>query len=187
LLVQRSTLVRFFETLPARLMPGLWTAPAQAGGTHAAIREIYARRTGVALCAALHLAAWLIATGEAYVALRFLGHALPVADVVALEAFVMALRSVVFVLPAGLGVQEGAYVVIGAALGLPPETALALSLLKRGREVLFGAPGLVIWQIVEARSRAGASVKASHALTPTLSRPRTNDRYAGEAGGRERE
>ena len=47
------------------------------------------------------------------------------------------------------GVQEGAYILIGAAFGLTPEMALALSLLKRARDLTIGLPVLGIWQIRE--------------------------------------
>lgn len=151
LIVQRTAFVRFVETLPARLMPAQFTAPDEAQGTLAAIRDIYANRVRLSACGGLHLAAWLIATGEAGLALILLGHALPLGDVIAMEAFVTALRSAAFIVPAAIGVQEGAYVVIGLALGLPPDVALAVSLLKRGREVIFGLPGLVAWQAVEGR------------------------------------
>ncbi len=44
-------------------------------------------------------------------------------------------RSAAFFVPSGLGVQEGGYVLLGAIFGLGPETALALSLAKRAREL----------------------------------------------------
>jgi putative membrane protein len=153
LFVQRSPLVRFIETLPARLMPKSQAAPDEQAGTLAAIEAIYAHRGRVALGSALHLAAWLLAAGEAALALAFLGHPLAVTDVVAMEAFIMPLRAIAIFVPAGLGVQEGAYVVIGGVLGLPPEVALAVSLLKRGREILWGGPGLIAWQAIESRRR----------------------------------
>jgi hypothetical protein len=55
------------------------------------------------------------------------------------------------VVPARLGIQEGGYVVIGALFGLSPEVAIALSLLKRARELVTGVPCLIIWQGLEAR------------------------------------
>jgi hypothetical protein len=36
---------------------------------------------------------------------------------------------------------------LGRVLGLGPETALALSLAKRVREVVLGIPGLIAWQL----------------------------------------
>jgi uncharacterized membrane protein YbhN (UPF0104 family) len=154
--VQRSPLVRFVETLPARLMPKTWTAPEEEAGTLATIHAIYADRLRLTAAVALHLAAWVVATGEAALALLLLGHPLALTDIVAMEAFIMALRSAAIIVPAGLGVQEAAYVVIGGALGLPPDVALALSVLKRGRELLFGVPGLIAWQMIEGRRRKTA-------------------------------
>lgn len=157
LLVQRSPVVRFIETLPARLMPKTWSAPEEEDSTLAVIHALYADRTRLAAGIALHLAAWIVATGEAALGLSLLGHPLALADIVAMEAFIMALRSAAIIVPAGLGVQEGAYVVIGGLLGLPPEVALALSVLKRGRELLFGVPGLIAWQMIEARRKKAAA------------------------------
>src|SRR6185437_5740604 len=48
--------------------------------------------------------------------------------------------------------QEGAYVVAGAALGLPPDLALGLSLLKRARDVVLGIPALAAWHLLELRT-----------------------------------
>ena len=41
--------------------------------------------------------------------------------------------------------------VLGALFGLPPESALALSLVKRARELAIGIPALITWQALEAR------------------------------------
>jgi len=38
-----------------------------------------------------------------------------------------------------------------AIFGLSPQTALAVSLLKRGRDLLLGVPALVLWQSLEGR------------------------------------
>ena len=40
---------------------------------------------------------------------------------------------------------------IGPLVGLPPATALALSLLKRARDVIIAVPALLAWQVGEAR------------------------------------
>jgi len=64
----------------------------------------------------------------------------------ALESFTGAARSLIFIAPAGLGVQEAGLVGIGHVLGLGSDVAIALSLAKRMREVLFGLPALAAWQ-----------------------------------------
>lgn len=150
-LVQRSVLMRFIETLPSRLLPKIWQAPDLEAGVHAAISSIYSNRRVVVRAVGIHLAAWLISTGEAALALALLGHPLPLADVVAMESLIFAVRSAAFLIPGAVGVQEGGYVLVGAALGLAPDVALAVSLLKRGRELLLGLPALFAWHMAEER------------------------------------
>jgi uncharacterized membrane protein YbhN (UPF0104 family) len=60
---------------------------------------------------------------------------------------VSLLRSLVFVVPAGLGVQDAGYAVLLRALGVPDsvEVAAAFSLLKRGRELLWVGLGIALF------------------------------------------
>jgi hypothetical protein len=60
-------------------------------------------------------------------------------------------RSAGFFIPASLGVQEGGYLVFGMLFGLSPEVALALSLVRRVRQLLVGVPALFAWQYYEGR------------------------------------
>jgi hypothetical protein len=69
--------------------------------------------------------------------------------VIVIESLLYAIRTVAFAIPNAVGVQEGAYIVLGAAFGLTPEMALALSLLKRARDLAIGLPTLGVWQAVE--------------------------------------
>jgi hypothetical protein len=59
-------------------------------------------------------------------------------------------RTSAFVVPNAVGVQEGAYILLGATFGLTPEMALALSLLKRARDIAIGLPTLAVWQALES-------------------------------------
>jgi hypothetical protein len=43
-------------------------------------------------------------------------------------------------------VQEAVIVLLGTSFGIDPQTSLALALVKRAREVLFGVPALLSWQ-----------------------------------------
>ena len=101
----------------------------------------------------LHLGAWFVSGFEAWLALRMMGVALGFANVLAIESMVYAMRAMAFAVPSALGVQEGAYIILGAAFGLPPEYALGVSLLKRGRDLMLGIPALLTWQISESRKR----------------------------------
>ncbi|HIJ38697.1 MAG TPA: HpnL family protein [Rhodospirillaceae bacterium] len=149
--LQRSKMMRFIETLPSRLMPKFWQTPDLDVGLHATIATLYADRRRFASAVGFHLLAWLVSTLEAWLGLLMLGHPMALADVIAMESIIFALRSAAFLIPGALGIQEGGYVLVGAALLLPPPLALALSLLKRGRELTLGLPALLAWHFIERR------------------------------------
>ena len=88
---------------------------------------------------------------ETWLALRWLGHPVPFGAAIALESLTLAVRNFAFLVPAGLGVQEASLIGFGALLGINGELALALSLAKRMREILFGVPALLSWYWVEGR------------------------------------
>ncbi|MBI3446552.1 MAG: flippase-like domain-containing protein [Magnetospirillum sp.] len=162
--LQRSAVVRFLETLPSKIMPHAWDAPDADAGVHAAIHALYSDRRRIARSVGWHILAWAAGAIEAWVALRLLGHPMGIAEVLALESIIYAIRSVAFVIPGAIGLQEGGYMLVGAALGLPTELALAVSLLKRGRELMMGLPALLAWHFVEGAAKA----KAPPAETPKV-------------------
>ena len=118
-----------------------------------AIRAVYARRRDVVACTAWQCAAWMAGAAEIWAALYFLGAPCNVVDAAVIEALVQAASSAAFVVPGALGVQEGAFVVIGAALGIDGATALALAAARRMRDLVVFLPGLLAWQWEEARLR----------------------------------
>ncbi len=122
-----------------------------AGAVQAEIHAIHRNRRGLLACFLLHLVAWVLGGAEAWLALRLMGATLDIAAALAIESLLYAIRSVAFFVPNAMGVQEGAYVMLGANLGLAPEFALGLSLLKRGRDLVLGAPALLVWQMAEGR------------------------------------
>jgi uncharacterized membrane protein YbhN (UPF0104 family) len=69
-----------------------------------------------------------------------------------LESLIYTLRSVVFFIPGALGAQEAVYALAAPLFGLPAESALALSLVKRARDLAIGLPTLVCWQLSEAHA-----------------------------------
>ena len=89
----------------------------------------------------MSLVGWLVGTGEVWLALQFLGHPVDWVDALLLESVGQAIRGAAFAIPGSLGVQEGGYLLLAPLVGLPPETALALSLAKRAREIALGLAG----------------------------------------------
>jgi hypothetical protein len=68
-------------------------------------------------------------------------------------------------IPNALGVQEGAYILLGPIFGVGADTALAMSVLKRARDIAIGVPVLLVWQAAEGR----------RALDRTAVRPHVGD------------
>jgi hypothetical protein len=48
-------------------------------------------------------------------------------------------------------VQEAGYALLAPLVGIDPAAALALSLVRRARDVVVGVPTLLIWQAREMR------------------------------------
>ena len=132
-----------------------------------AVRSIYARRGAVARSSAWCLTGWVAGVGEVWLGLALLGHPVSLTEAFVLESLAQAIRGAGFAIPGALGVQEGSFMALGVLLGLPPEAGIAMSLIKRGRDLFFGLPGLVSWQLLEGRS---------------LWRRRSRADTAGEAG-----
>jgi putative membrane protein len=162
-MAQRFGLVRLLERLAQKLAAERgWLARTLSGSVHDHITAIYRDRTRLLCALAMHFAAWIVGVGEAAIALYMLGAPLALASVLVLESLSYALRSAAFFVPAAAGVQEGGYVLLGGFFGLGPDVALALSLLKRGRELILGTLGLLLWQAAESgrwigRARLAAS------------------------------
>lgn len=129
-----------------------WAQQVAAGmGTlHNAIARIYARQPGIWVSFALHLVCWIAAAGEIWLALKLMGKPRGFGVVLVIESLLYAVRSIAFAVPNAFGVQEGAYIVLGAGFGLMPDIALALSLLKRARDFAIGVPALAIYQLIES-------------------------------------
>lgn len=152
ILAQRKGLFNVLERLTEKIdVKWTWNDLPGGEGIHNSIQAIYRHHRRIFAGFAFHLASWIVGTAEAWVALWYMGHPLPWSDVLILESVAFALRTATFIVPSRLGVQEGGYVVLGAMFGLTPDVALALSLLKRARELVTGVPCLIIWQGIEAR------------------------------------
>jgi putative membrane protein len=134
---------------------------AGAAAIDAGVVDLYRDRRAVLAAAGWHLVAWFVGAGEVWLALAVHGHPVPFHTAVLLESLGQAVRTGFFLVPGALGVQEGGFVLLGGALGLAPDTALALSLTRRVRDLVLGLPGLAAWQLTvaagSARARSGAT------------------------------
>jgi putative membrane protein len=142
-----------------RVLPG---SAAQVDEVRAELSRIYARRGHVAAAFAFNLAAWFGSAGGAWLGLSLMGIAVPFWAILMVESLIFTLRSVAFAIPGALGVQEVGYLLLAPIAGVAPEALLALSLIKRARDLALGLPTIIAWQLAEARavtrSRPGGTV-----------------------------
>jgi len=103
------------------------------------------------------LSGYLLGAVEAYWALELLGHPVSLGAALAIEGLTQAVRHAAFFVPAGVGVQDAAVVLLAQMFGVDREVALSLALVKRMREVLFGCGALVSWQVAEVWRRWGGA------------------------------
>src|SRR5258706_1841282 len=150
-LAQRGGFSRVVAWL-ARLGPSLMRR-VDLGAAHAVearIAETYRRRRTMAVATAWRFAGWLAGAGEIWLILHALGHPVSFGDAVMIESLSQAARTVAFAIPGGLGMQDGALVLLCGQLGIGAEAALALALVKRFREVAIGLPGLIAGSVIQA-------------------------------------
>ena len=125
----------------------LWIQVSEDGArVDAAVREIFGARARLSRALGWQIAGLIAGSSETWLALRWLGSPVGISDALVLESLTQAAKSVFFMIPSALGVQEAGLIGVGLLLGLGSDVALALSLAKRMREVLFGLPSLLAWQ-----------------------------------------
>ncbi len=112
-----------------------------------AVQKMYGRTPQLALAFAWRFAFRLVSAGEVWLVMGWLEHPVNLWEALILESLGQAVRSAAFLIPGGLGAQEGGLMLIGGALGVPSSISLSLSLCKRCRELLLGIPGLIVWQL----------------------------------------
>jgi putative membrane protein len=135
-----------------------WSGTANVKGLHEALIGCYRSPSRVAWAAVWQMVSWLLGGVEVCLVLHFLGHDIGIVPGLVIESLGQALKAVGFAVPGALGVQEGGYIVICRTFGLSPEMAIALSLMKRLREVGLGLPGLLAWHRAEVRPTAASTL-----------------------------
>jgi putative membrane protein len=109
----------------------------------------YARRDHVLTAFLLNLAAWIASALGAWLVLAFMDVPVSGWTILSIESLIFTIRSIAFMLPGAIGVQEAGYALAAPLFGIPVEAALALSLIKRAKDIAIGLPTLLAWQALE--------------------------------------
>ena len=139
--------------LLARRIGGRWFASSDgpAARVAEALHGLYARPGVPSLSVAMHLVGWIASGVDGWIALRLVGSDASLGGAMGIEALLRLALVAGFIVPAGIGVQEAAYPALAAVFGVPPDMALGVALLRRGRSIVFGLPVLLLSQALELR------------------------------------
>jgi putative membrane protein len=158
-MIQRGRMLQKVAKVIQTALAGSMSAMAEqlhsgAQAIDSAIQDIYNQHGNLLRSIGWRMFTWLLHTGETWMIMYFLGAPVSWAEALILESLGTAVRNAAFPVPAGLGAQEGGFLLLGAALGIPPPVCLALSLAKRARELIVGLPALAAWAWLEGRKTA---------------------------------
>ena len=91
---------------------------------------------------------WIAGAIEIYFFLWMIGVDANLIDVILIESVTSIVRSVAFFIPAGLGVQEFAFVMIGSFVGYSGVISFAIAMGRRLREIMVGIPAIVVFLLI---------------------------------------
>jgi uncharacterized protein (TIRG00374 family) len=162
---------RLLLRLPGRrLREALDKRRAGFASADLAMRELGGKRMRVVAAATLLLGAWLVETLETWLLCALVGIDLSFASALAMEASVVVVRNAAFFVPAGLGVQDAAYLAFLGAYGVAAPVAAAFAIVKRCKELAWVGIGYAVLAVLDR--------------TPKIERNRgAGGDAAGPAGG----
>src|SRR5436190_15796212 len=145
---------------------GTWGVLGTVDAVYENLSLIYAARARVLAAGAVQLAGWIVGVGETLIALALMGRPIGMAQALVIESLLHAIRGAAFIVPGALGVQEGGLVLLCAIFAIPPEQAIALSLVRRAVDVVLGTPSLLAWQMLEWKRLKSFPLPARGSCTP---------------------
>jgi putative membrane protein len=141
---------RFLQAAIGRLTGNQkWRMLGTIDAVYQNLAAIYASRSDLAASIVVHMAGWIVGVAEVLIVFACMGTPVSVAEALVIESLLHAVRGAAFAIPGALGAQEGGLVLLCAMFGIPPEQAIALSLVKRAADLALGVPGLIGWQMLE--------------------------------------
>ncbi len=130
-------------------------AQSYAEGLDNSLQRFYRQQwRRLLLSVAFHLVGWALGALEAFLVLLVLGAPVPLGTAIVIEALGSGVRFASFLVPANLGVLEGANVAAFGALGLGAGTGLAFSLVRRARQAVFIGLGLLVLFLIAPTASA---------------------------------
>lgn len=131
------------------------------------ITQFYTREPGRnAATLVLHLVGWAAGGIETWVMFRCVGVEVTVWEGIMIEALFQLLKTVSFFIPGNLGAQEAGLAFFGNWFGYAGPAGVAVSLLKRVRQLLWTGVGFGIWSWMARRLEAAELSPSQHSKNP---------------------
>jgi putative membrane protein len=92
---------------------------------------------------------WVIGIFEIWLVMDLIGHPISLTDAWIIETVAQLVRSATFFIPASIGAQEGAFLIVGAAITGQPSFGLTVALARRIREIVWTAWGLAVFYLLK--------------------------------------
>ncbi|MBL6945413.1 MAG: flippase-like domain-containing protein [Rhodospirillales bacterium] len=117
------------------------------------LAEFYTRHIGrLVLATTFAWINWMLGVAEVYYAMMFLGHPITWSEAWIIEAAAQLVRTGAFFIPAGIGAQEGAFLLVCSAVTGVPVVGVAVALVRRVRELTWIAWGSLLGAMYSMRS-----------------------------------
>ena len=96
---------------------------------------------------------WVLGAIEIFITMHFIGHPISLADAWIIEAVAQLVRAATFFIPASIGAQESAFLIIGSAVTGSPTFGFTMAVVRRAREIIWITWGLVVFYITSPDTR----------------------------------
>lgn len=136
----------------------------------ARISQFYEREPGRnAATLVLHLVGWAAGGIETWAMFRLAGADITPIEGIMIEALFQMLKTVSFFIPGNLGAQEAGLAFFGAWFGYAGPVGVAVSLLKRVRQLVWTGVGFGIWSWMAHRLHSTELYPSRHSRRPHVS------------------
>jgi uncharacterized protein (TIRG00374 family) len=166
----------FFSSIYGLVKKWVKTDAQEAGELESKIQDVDKRVSGFytkergrnVATLALHLIGWIAGGVETWVMFRMCGIDMPVWEGIMIEALFQLLKTASFFIPGNLGAQEAGMAYFGAWFGYAGPVGVAVSLLKRFRQLLWMFAGFGIWSWMAHRTHSVELYPTHHSKRPKI-------------------